>query len=173
MNRKINTCRMNQPGKQLKEIEGFHKGRALARLWIVVLFLVLGAALPLSRSVQAQGLDGHHPASKVLKTRTGRMRIVRPRSKTQKAEGVVITAKGAKLKPGYKFIRIDNNTVEVAGNNGRGPKTLRCRCNTGNAAHAATSGSGRTSGGCKMAIFGDLAMCENKSCDGGCRMKIK
>ncbi len=154
---------------------GFRHFQPAARFWIVTSLLIMAATLMLMppRPALARVLEGKQPTAKAQRDKVVRKRTVTRKAHAPQAEGVIITAKGAKLKPGYKFIRIDNNTVEVAGNNGRGSKTLRCRCNTGNAAHAATSGSGRTSGGCKMAIFGDLAMCENKGCDGGCRMKIR
>ena len=154
-----------------------NKLRHLPRMWTVfLLFFVVGASMS-STSMLAQGaFEGRQPTAKaqgnkVVRKQTARRKAHAPN--TPQGEDAIITAKRIKLKPGYKFIRIDNNTVEVAGKNERGRKTLSCRCNTGNAAHAATSGSGRTSGGCKMAIFGDLAMCENKGCDGGCRMKIR
>jgi hypothetical protein len=181
MNRKTNTCQTNQPGKQLKERESFHRVRPLTRLWIVVLFLALGAALPLSRSVQAQGLEGHHPASKALKARTGRTRIVRSRSKTQNADGVIITAKQAKLRPGYKFIKLDNNTIAVERKKGGGRKVIRCGCDPGNAAHfrplrvskISNKGAFAASGGCAITwnAGSDVAFCQSQGCEGKCAFK--
>ncbi len=136
MNRKSNTSHTNQPGKQLKEGEGFHRVRPLARLWIVVLFLALGVVLPLSRSVHAQGVEGHHLASKALKARTGHKRASKSRGQAQNIEGAIVTAKQVKLKRGYKFIKLGNNTIAVAKpKKGSGGTVItgrfRCMCKGG------------------------------------------
>jgi hypothetical protein len=162
----------------------FHKLRHLPRMWTVfLLFFVVGASMS-STSTLAQGaFEGNQPTAKaqgdkVVRKQTARRKAHAPN--TPQGEGAIITAKRIKLKPGYKFIRIDNNTVEVAGKNERGPKTYKCACDAGNAAHVVASGSGKRTyggggdaeGGCVL-TYGhksNWAMCSPQGCN-NCKFK--
>jgi hypothetical protein len=123
---------------------------------IIALTLILTPLLCLSSQIPKANSQTSTQSSARTSQTKGKVLVSKLPDKT---EGVTLKNRTVRLKPGYKFVEVEDGTVAVARING-GPGvsgTWDCSC---------------TKGSCKAVITGGALTCIRGTCTGTCELSV-